>query len=437
MINFPTRQSFGRVCVMAFGATNVKYFCCGRERHGDGTFHYHVSILLVSSVRWFSAKKYLSDNHGIIVHFCSTEGGMYAGAYGYVTKTDVEPFVGHVLAKHPNREDIGKNVGPARANRQYRVTRAEANAAAASAAEKKKAAKPERRMDKLDVAIFIRRGGIKTEEELLAESEKLRESGNRDLQKFVVHMGEKGRNDIIKDAWKIHHSIENVKVANTKRLDLLRQQTSCVCPDAGLWLALAYDVLEKNGIDRTVFSKAIYNLLEDGRKKHRNLILCGERNTAKTFLLEPLTVVYENYFGSPAASTFGWLGVDKAQIIYLNDFRWTPIHLKGGSISWDALLRLLEGANVKLPAPMNSCAQHIELTPNNDIPIFCTTREPIRFFKDHLNEPQTEEHHSENRMMDTRWNVFKLTHVFEAEDKIDMKPCGLCFKLLVLSHSIL
>ena len=167
-------------------------------------------------------------------------------------------------------------------------------------------------------------------------------------------------------------------------------------------------------------------------QKHKNVMLVGERNTAKTFLLEPLSLVYKNTFNTPAASQFGWLGVEKVQVIFLNGYRWKPIHIKGGSISWDALLRLLEGGNCKLPAPMNSRAEHIELTPENDVPIFCTTRAPIRFFKEDVNEPQTDEHMSENRMMDTRWNIFSLTHIFEEENKVEIKPCAYCFSKLVL-----
>ena len=35
-------------------------------------------------------------------------------------------------------------------------------------------------------------------------------------------------------------------------------------------------------------------------------------------------------------------------------------------------------------------------------------------------------------MMNARWNVFRLTHVFEAEKKIEVKPCAKCFAALVL-----
>ena len=104
-----------------------------------------------------------------------------------------------------------------------------------------------------------------------------------------------------------------------------------------------------------------------------------------------------------------------------------------GNISWDALLRLLEGLHCTLPAPMNSYADQIKLTAANDIPIFCTGRALLRFYKVDENEPQTPEHAEENRMMDERWKHFRLTHVFEEGDKMEVTPCPYCVCKFVVS----
>ena len=441
---FPTTQSFGAACVAAFGANNVNYFCCGKERHEDRGVHYHVSMLLKSSARWFSAKKYLQENYGATVNFACSPGGMYEGAYGYASKIDLKPFCGSVLKKHPSRDEIvGAHVGASRANNAYRQKRANVNAAnAAAAAEasatgngKKNKSADNRRIDKLDVADFIRRKEIKTEDELVAAAETRREAGDRELARFILNLGATGRKSILSDAWLFQKAVRNVQVANTSRIDLMReyiQTHKCICTTPGQWLTMAIDVLVRNDIDFLDFSNSIYELLVSGRRKDKNILLTGERNCAKTFLLEPLCEVYKDTFNSPAASQFGWLGVKKSKVIFLNDFRYVPVRIKGGNIAWDALLRLLEGAECKLPAPMNSCAEHIVLTREYDMPVFCTTRVPITFYKDDVNEPQTPEHVGENKMMVTRWKTYNLTHVFEEENKVIMDPCGYCFSKFVL-----
>ena len=119
-------------------------------------------------------------------------------------------------------------------------------------------------------------------------------------------------------------------------------------------------------------------------------------------------------------------------MIYLNDFRWVPLTQKGGNISWDALLRLLEGGEAKLPAPLN-CADHIKILKDNDVPIFCTSRGKVKFYISDESEPQTDTHLKENRMMDERWKIFNLSYVFEEEHKVDCSPCPYCFSRLVLS----
>ena len=95
------------------------------------------------------------------------------------------------------------------------------------------------------------------------------------------------------------------------------------------------DILRRNGIDRHGFCRALHELLEKGRSKNRNILLTGPANCGKTFLLKPLTVIYRS-FSNPATNTFAWVGVDKAEVMFLNDFRWSR-----EMIPWHDLLLLL------------------------------------------------------------------------------------------------
>ena len=71
---------------------------------------------------------------------------------------------------------------------------------------------------------------------------------------------------------------------------------------------------------------------------------------------------------------FARVGVDNAECIFLNEFRWSPQFM-----TWHDLLLLLEGHVVHLPAPENHFAKDISLTA--DIPIFCTGKGLLMYIK--------------------------------------------------------
>ena len=121
------------------------------------------------------------------------------------------------------------------------------------------------------------------------------------------------------------------------RIQLLREKTQEECVDGcgGRWKGMGDDILRRNGIDSHGFCRALHELLEKGRSKNRNILLTGPANCGKTFLLKPLTVIYRS-FSNPATNTFAWVGVDKAEVMFLNDFRWSR-----EMIPWHDLLLLL------------------------------------------------------------------------------------------------
>ena len=109
-------------------------------------------------------------------------------------------------------------------------------------------------------------------------------------------------------------------------------------------------------MSREAFSQAVKDLLEKGRGKFRNILFKGPANTGKTFLLNPLNIVYRS-FSNPATSTFARVGAEIAELIFLNDFRWNP-----QIIHWHNLLLMLEGQPVHLPAPKSYFSKDLEFT---------------------------------------------------------------------------
>ena len=57
----------------------------------------------------------------------------------------------------------------------------------------------------------------------------------------------------------------------------------------------AREVLQCNGVEEGYFAGRVYELLEKGRRKYRNIMIVGAANCGKTFLLNPLNVIYNTF----------------------------------------------------------------------------------------------------------------------------------------------
>ena len=249
------------------------------------------------------------------------------------------------------------------------------------------------------------------------------------MANFIFRLHEKRATELIELAWKFHTSPEDVIRAGKTRIELLNEAGAqpCSCPlkghEAGKWLRNAKETLSNNSIEPDAFGAAILDSLKHGRSKYRNIIVFGPSNCGKTTLLEPLTKIYRPFANPATNSKFAWIGADKGEIIFLNDFRWSP-----EVIGWETLLLLLEGQLVNLPTPKNSYPKDIVISVENDVPIFCTSKGPIRFSAAYN---QTCE--KENRMMDLRWRQFRLFHEMSEADTEEMAPCCRCFYELVMA----
>ena len=139
---------------------------------------------------------------------------------------------------------------------------------------------------------------------------------------------------------------EKFQKANMSRMDLIEkacEKDDCVCESQ--CLACANQVLVSNGVHLFVFTDRVRTLLSKGRAKLPN---CG-----KTFLLDPIEIIFKT-FSSPANDKYGWVGANKAEVVFLNDFRSSSELIK-----WNEFSLILEGHTVRFPAPKNHFASDI------------------------------------------------------------------------------
>ena len=331
---FPTRKSFADAVVESFqhkssSKASVKQWVCCAEKHADGAPHYHIAIKLTEPKRWKSAKNYLMERYEISVHF-STKHDNYYSAYLYATEEDKQAL--HSDA-HPNLRAVGspKTKACTKATRRKAALGRKASDSGAAGEvpgpsgvqSGMQSNRKRRRLSNLEVSEILLQNEIKREVELLALANEQKAEGKKDLAEYVFGKSEKGLQELIATTWKMNEAMSAIQRESRSRMETIRNQAengNCVEGCAGEWLTCANEVLKQNNVHPYVFAAALRDLLLKGRGKFRNIIIVGPANCGKTFLLSPLTSIFQT-FANPATTSYAWLGVEKAEIILLNDFR--------------------------------------------------------------------------------------------------------------------
>lgn len=432
---FPTRQSFANAVLKSFEnvPAQVLQWCCCIENHRDGGVHFHMAIKFDRNQRWICSKRRLEELYGISVHFSSVHYNYYS-AWKYVTKCDLD-FVespSHPNLRNPrttaaslaivakaNSTATEKETKPDRIELATKHRAGDESTAEQEAGEGKKR---KRRLSSYEVSQIIIENGINNRLELLALAHSQELEGKTDLAEFVVNRGTKVVNEVIATAWDLIKAKEKLCRAQKTRIQLLVEAKGSECVEgcSGEWLKCAREVLLKNGIFASYFGDSIRELLEKGRGKYRNIMIIGPTNCAKTFILLPLTIIY-NTFCNPASTSFAWVGAEEAECLFLNDFRWSQT-----VIPWHDFLLMLEGELVHLPAPKTYYSR--DLAFDRDTPIFCTGKNSFIYVKGGTVDQR------ETDMMSVRWRTFHFNHQIPERDHKELKPCPRCFSRLILGE---
>ena len=251
-----------------------------------------------------------------------------------------------------------------------------ATASRQSAREKSSVKRPRKtRLSVYEVSQLVVAKRIKTRLELLVLANQQKQDGKEDLAQFIANRGSKVVEEAIRVGWELEEAEEKLKRSKLTRLEIIEQalQNSCVENCKGQWLEMAENLIHRNGIDLIEFISACKLLLKKGRGKYRNILLTGPANCGKTFILNPLNLIYKT-FSNPASTSFAWVGAENCEILFLNDFRWSSQIL-----AWHDMLLLLEGQTVHLPAPKSHYAQDIVF--DSDTPVFCTGKQELQYIR--------------------------------------------------------
>lgn len=407
-----SRQAFGELLAREFniGRSKVKviHWACAKEKHADGGDHYHCSLKMNGLKKWFQVRERLDKIHGIKVNF-SEKHPTYAAAYNYLLKEDPDIFHSE---EHP---DLA-GATPYGTEQAIEANKRKGEQSNISTQSKRL------RLDAYNCGTFCRSRNIKTYDELLALGEERNKEGQKDIADFIYRTPTSLIQEVISKTWGMANAkakLEQLKVSRGDKLLEFRTSVDCICE--GQWLQCAKEILALNRIDEAEFASAIYQNLLLGRGKYRNVMITGTANCGKTFMLKPLREIFKGaIFENPANTKFGWVGVDTAKVILLQDFRWSK-----ELICWkDLLLLLEEDETVKFPTPRNTHKEDIVVANTNKVAIFATSDKKVIY--NNTNDLMNQS------MMDSRWKLFPFVYVIPEEEQKRVPPCGHCFASLIL-----
>lgn len=418
----PSRERFAEMITDAFrvcsrgGTDDITMWSVGLEPHLETKgIHYHMAMKLVKRRYFTSVCAELKKKHGADVWFQEWNTS-YASAFSYVIKMDGRHYVmspGHKpLDSFPPGASTDKAIAA-----KIRATIEKRGPGDGKAAPKKKP-----RMSPQEVQAIIINYELKTDLQLCAFAEEQESEGKDDLSKWILaRPSKKKREEVIETVWYKHNAPAQLARQKKTRIELLRERKAGVCVDGCVdkaWFRLALATLANNQIGSTEFAVAVRELLEKGRGKNRNIYIHGKSNCAKSFLLLPLRDIY-HVFSNPSGGSFSWIGANEADVVLLNDIRYSECVMK-----WDLFLNLLEGAPIAISMPKNHHSADVQW--DEDTPILATADAPIHRIVDGIIlEAETE-------MMRNRWRHFHFVYQIPARELVEQKPCGRCFAELVL-----
>ena len=153
-------------------------------------------------------------------------------------------------------------------------------------------------------------------------------------------------------------------------------------------------------------------------------MLVGPTNCGKSFLLDPLELIYKTFM-NPSTTSYAWVGLEECKIAYLIDYRYTTECIK-----WSGFLLLSEGQTINLPRPRNQFSSDLTISRDNTILFFAASKSPIEYIGKYNVRDDLE-----IAMMSSRWKVFCFKNQIPLEKIKNLPRCPNCFVKLIMQGS--
>ena len=424
-----TRQQFADLLINAFESAlpqvKVEYLAVFQERHHDGpsaacrNIHYHAPVKCNRQHLWGPIAALLRQQHKVYVHFAVSGDGYHSAfRYGWfpskhkpLADLDKEFLLVDGTLTHPSPEEAARRPAfwgrkKATNDSNDRDEESEAEEANEGGAGSDSSPKKARREPQLaQVYRVIRENNLWTEVELLAYVSRMEDKSLNAL--FMRANAE----NLVERAVQLKHAEARLSRSLLTRLEILRAaaETKCGCEHEGEWKKMAVELLQWQDISPCEFASAILRALEMGASKGTNIFIHGTTSSAKSWILDPLRLIYRCHLTPPPRTGFPLQDLPSKEAILWQDFR-----LDDHVLPWNTLLLLFEGTEITLRRPRTEYAADKDYTVTQ--PAFLTSAGK-------LVHPSGDE----QMMMDGRFRFFHFAKPVPQGNVKKVPPCTSCF----------
>ena len=131
-------------------------------------------------------------------------------------------------------------------------------------------------------------------EQLFPKADDRMQEGLFDLANFLFSRTQKSIQELIVKSWMLKNASSEIQRDEITRIQKVRNAAVEACVDGcnGSWLECVIEVFPLNGMEVAGFASYMFELLAQGRGKFRNIMIYGQTNCAKTFMLKPLKCIF-------------------------------------------------------------------------------------------------------------------------------------------------
>lgn len=401
---------------------------------GKGAVMVHVSTPSEQH-QWASIANYLRLSHRVFVHFAVSGNGYWSAfRYGWwptkhkvLSELDGDFLLVNGRAAHPPPDVAAKR--PLWSGRKRRKQSSSAPGPSPPSAETKEEKSdsedkedeknpcgnhPVRREPVWAYAFrLIRDHGLRTEDAFLGLVKRL---DNPRLNSLCMQRSAK---TLVEKALHLLEADVRLERSKKSRIKILQEAAAsvCSCVHPGSWKSAALELLRFHKICTVDFARAVVAALESGASKGINVFIHGSTTSGKSWILDPLRLIYHCHFIPPSGSTFPLQDLPQKEVILWQDFR-----VDDKVIPWNHLLTLFEGTAVTIRRPRNDFQGDLDYKVCQ--PVFLTSGSRLSHY-----DP------NEVAMMDRRFRFFSFEQSLPLKMVRKLEPCAACFASLFLSFS--
>ena len=392
----------------------VVKFMVWRELHADRNIHLYGMILCERPYGTFELQKILREKDQVYVSFGSDHMYFWTGVvYGSVPTVhkaaeEIDPRPYHSAGK-TCREELADMPKGARLTDKERVRNFLGLGPPAGRAKCD-------RLSSEELAVIIRDHGFRDKEQLLTAA-RSRKDEMPLLYDTVLKLGSKRTDEFLSWVWELEGDILEPPVDRLAKLAYIAEHGSCTC--GGRWAPAADRLLAHQCIDSVAFRNTVVRALRLGRMKSINVLIVGEPDSGKSFILKPLGKMFKSFIRRGQNEGFPLQGLHGSEICLLQDVRYESFGLP-----WDDWLAWGESEDIMVKLPRNNFVA--SKLYNGTAPLFAT-------MSDLFSYPAAEARRTgrsiarENVQFASRWKVIRYCRSIPEEHRDPtLNPCVRC-----------